>query len=332
MQRRDILLINQHQLAAAQIMNDVTPAHIIINDVYAAVGATFLSFLSPRDIFALSLTTHYANGVVTENLFNILRLQQQRRQRLSPSSSTTPDINVAGGSDASVEILYKHSFTEREKLVECLLDKIRNSNLRYSLPGKLTSTETLDETLTCVREDASDVNKWMENHTGFEWYGTFRYDPNEIWKDPTRFSVGCRLSEDEQRGRSRYRWIDYMLKAKMDITNCSEATLLKRDWARYIIAQKGIVGREYSWKCDGVETVGFMIHKLPAPDEEGGEGDGGDHEEPVLPSTLRTGGCSANPWALRGRDAELLEIQFTSRAPPPKPKDSPPSLLRMFGL
>ena len=315
-------------------MNNDIPDDTHINDVYAAVGAPLLSFLSPRDIFAVSQTTHYANGVVTENLFNILRLQQQqpRRPTLLSSSDNNNYNNTTTSDASSVDIIYKHSFTEREKLVECLLDKIRKSNLRYSLPGKLTNTETLNETLTCVREDASDVNKWMENHTGFEWYGTFRYDPNEIWKDPTRFSVGCRLSEDEQRGRSRYRWIDYMLKAKIDITNCSEATLLKRDWARYIIAQKGIVGREYSWKCDGVETVGFMIHKLPAPEE--GEEDGpGDLEEPVLPSTLRSEGvCAANPRALRGRDAELLEIQFTSRAPPPKPKDSPPSLLRMFGL
>ena len=300
-----------------------------INDVYAAVGAPLLSFLSPRDMFAVSLTTHYANGVVTENLFHILRLQQQQPRSSSPSDNnditTTSDVT-------SVDVIYKHSFTERKQLVDCLLDKIQSSNLRYSLPGKLFNTETLQETLTCVRDDASDVNKWMVNHTGFEWYGTFRHDPNEIWKDPTRFSVGCRLSEDEQRGRSRYRWIDYMLKAKMDIHTCSEATLLRRDWARYIIAQKGIVGREYSWKCDGVETVGFMIHKLSAP-EEGGEGSG-DHQEPVLPSTvLRSEGvCPAKPRALRGRDAELLEIQFTSRTPPPKPNDTPPSLLRMFGL
>ena len=338
MQRRDILLVNQHQLAAAaQIMkNDVTPAHIIINDVYAAVGATFLSFLSPRDIFALSLTTHYANGVVTENLFNILRLQQQRRKRLSPSSSTTPDINVAGGSDASVEILYKHSFTEREKLVECLLDKIRNSNLRYSLPGRLTSTETLDETLTCVREDASDVNKWMENHTGFEWYGTFRYDPNEIWKDPTRFSVGCRLSEDEQRGCSRGCWIDYMLKAKMDITNCSDDTLLYRDWARYIIAQKGVVGREWQWKCDGVESVGFMIYKpLPNNEDEDEERDENDLEKAIKALEEEIQGDEEKKDDEQSRSGRLqIEIRFTKRIQQTKPAGTlqPPSLLSELGL
>ena len=151
-------------------MNDV-PAHII-NQVYAAVGTIFLSFLSPRDIFAVSLTTHYANVVVTENLFHILRLQQQRRQRLSSLSSSSPDENAAGGSEASVEILYKHSFTEREELIDCLLDKIRIANLRYIRPGRLTSTETLDETLTKVGEDINDVTNWLKGDGGLTWYGS----------------------------------------------------------------------------------------------------------------------------------------------------------------
>ena len=34
---------------------------------------------------------------------------------------------------------------------------------------------------------------------------------------------------------------------------------ISRDWARYLIAQKGAVGQEWHWKCDGVEAVGFMI-------------------------------------------------------------------------
>ena len=220
--------------------------------------------------------------------------------------------------------------------MECLLDKIRNSNLRYSLPGRLTSTETLDETLTCVREDASDVNKWMENHTGFEWYGTFRYDPNEIWKDPTRFSVGCRLSEDEQRGCSRGCWIDYMLKAKMDITNCSDDTLLYRDWARYIIAQKGVVGREWQWKCDGVESVGFMIYKpLPNNEDEDEERDENDLEKAIKALEEEIQGHEEKKDEEQSRSGRLqIEIRFTKRIQQTKPAGTlqPPSLLSELGL
>ena len=159
--------------------NDIPDTHI--NDVYAAVGAPLLSFLSPRDIFAVSQTTHYANGVVTENLFNILRLQQQQPRRpalLSSSDYNNNDTTTSG--DTSVDIIYKHSFTERAKLVECLLDKIRIANLRYIRPGRLTTTETLDETSTCVREDINDATNWLKGDGGATWYGSFRSDPNEI--------------------------------------------------------------------------------------------------------------------------------------------------------
>ena len=48
-----------------------------LNDVFAAVAAPLLSFLPPRDVFAVSLINKYAYAVVNENLFNTLYLQQK---------------------------------------------------------------------------------------------------------------------------------------------------------------------------------------------------------------------------------------------------------------
>lgn len=71
-----------------------------------------------------------------------------------------------------------------------------------------------------------------------------------------------------------------------------------RDWARYLLAQKDIVGREWKVKCDGVEEVGFMIYT--------------------------------------SKGAQRLEIKLTKRAIEHKPTTfqatPPPSLLSSFGF
>ena len=131
-----------------------------------------------------------------------------------------------------------------------------------------------------------------------------------------------------------------MLRTKMDVvTNCcqcSDDTLLNRDWARYIIAQKGVVGREWQWKCDGVESVGFMIYK-PSPnnEDEDEERDENDLEKAIKALEEEIQGDVEKKDDEQSRSGWLqIEIRFTKRIQQTKPAGilQPPSLLSEFGL
>lgn len=154
----------------------IVAAAASLNDVFAAVAAPLLSFLPPRDVFAVSLINKYAHAVVNENLFNILYLQQNNntitQQRGSLEAQLSSNLSVSNVNDTStVDILYTHSFATRDDIINCLLDKIRYANIRY-VRGRFATSETLQETLSQVGEDLHDPNNWLE--LDGSWSGTFR--------------------------------------------------------------------------------------------------------------------------------------------------------------
>lgn len=141
-----------------------------LNDAFAAVSAPLLSFLLPRDLFAVSLIDKYAYAVVTENLFNILYLQQNHNTQRSIETQLSSGLAVTNDT-STVDILYTHSFTSRDEIINCLLDKIKLANVRY-IRGRFATAETLQETLSQVGEDLHNPNNWLE--LDGSWSGTFR--------------------------------------------------------------------------------------------------------------------------------------------------------------
>ena len=149
-----------------------TDTTITFDNIISAVGTPLLSYLNPRELFCLSLTNHYANTVITESLFDIYHMQHQhRRQFKHLKEPITMDEIDTTTDNVHIDILYQHTFPTREKIVDCLLDKIRLANLRYNRPGTFVSTYTLEETMECVEEDINDLSKWLVSDGA--WYGTF---------------------------------------------------------------------------------------------------------------------------------------------------------------
>ena len=221
----------------------------IIDHVFSSAGIELYSFLAPRDLVSLSLINRQSLADVRENLFDICSRQ---RRELSPAVEAGEASMTA---TTSVAIHDTHSYVAKEDLADTLVKKIKAENLRYNIPGCLTPVDTLGETLSEIKGDLCDESRWFDG----AWYGNFKSDPAEIWKPHRTFSAGCRFGEDGQRGCGRRCFVDYMLH-RMDRRDCNEATMIARDWSRYIVAQKHVVGREWQWKCDLEEGVGFMIY------------------------------------------------------------------------
>ena len=149
-----------------------TDTTIIFDNIISAVGTPLLSYLTPRELFCLSLTNHYANTVITESLFDIYHMQHQhRRQFKQLKEPITMDEIDTTIDNVHVDILWQHTFPTRERIVDCLLDKIRLANLRYNRPGTFVSTDTLEDTMEFVEEDINDLSKWLVSDGA--WYGTF---------------------------------------------------------------------------------------------------------------------------------------------------------------
>lgn len=230
-----------------------------IDTVFASnADIEICSYLAPRDLVSLSRTNRQLLADIRTNLFHIVDLQQQRWSR---------DDDPSVEAESVVIISKKHSYISRDELADSLLKKIEVANLRYdppgnmtttdtTLPGRMATTDTLTESLHLAQTDLKDESRWLDG----EWYGTFKSDPREIWKPLQKFSVGCRFGKALERGRSRRCFIDFMLRELgTSHQGDSKANGVERDWARYMIAHNGIVGREWQWKIDGEETVGFMI-------------------------------------------------------------------------
>lgn len=150
-------------------------------------------------------------------------------------------------------------------------------------------------------------------------------DPNEIWKNATKFSVTCRLGHDGRpirnataqyysqlellprvttpdHHRTSLFWFDYNLQM-LDLNECSMKSRINIDWGRYIIASKGVVGREWSWKCDGDEEIGFMIKPQQQPTNDNNK-----------------------------IQVDQLEIRLSTRVKSTNISSNPPSLLSAFGF
>ena len=142
------------------------------SNILTAVAIPLLSYLTPRELFCLSLTNHYAYSVIAESLFDVYHMQHQHRRRFKQLEPPIKIDEVDSTIDqVHVDILDKHTFTTRKKIVDCTLDKIRLANLRYNRPGSFTSTETLEITMEQVEEDINDLSKWLVSDGA--WYGTF---------------------------------------------------------------------------------------------------------------------------------------------------------------
>ena len=222
-----------------------------IDDVFAAVGTELCSFLAPRDLLPLSLSNQHIFKNVREKLVVICLKQLSKLPAIN-------DGAAASTAAASVVITKNHSFATKGKLTETLIENIKFANLRYNPRDRLDYTDTLQETLALTNKAIAD--EW----NNCAWYGTFKTDPAEIWKPIQKpHSVGCRFDKGLWSGSECV--IDWMLRG-LGQKNTEVNHPILKDWARYVVAQEGIVGREWHWQCDGREEVGFMMYT-----PEGGE-------------------------------------------------------------
>jgi len=281
---------------------------------------------------------------------NEVRVEDDTIWTLSPSPP--PPL-----SSETVAISKQHSFTSKSELAGHLLQKIKEANLRYDPPyncinndgsiGRRIPIDTLEETLALTKQSLNDESRWTTTAGTTDgscesWYGRYTTDPAELWKPPTKpFQVGCRFRKALGRGRSRQCFIDYRLRemkknskkkapssasflvGRNQFNNSNSKKNDKhndliREWARYLIAQKGVVGREWSWECNDEEEVGFMIYNAPSAGQ-GGRGQQQQQQQQQL--EIR--------WTKRTVDEvpDLVE-QYNS----PQATHSPTNLLLAFGL
>lgn len=278
-------------------MSNGIPSSAHIEDVCATIGIDLYSYFSPRDLVSLGRTSRYFSTNIRKSIISICLQQQQQRRGDSHGIVGSGSDGSTTEAEALVEISDRHSFTTKHELADHLVEKIRAANLRYLPKGCTACIDTLQETLDLVQRSISDETSWCT----CSWYGSFRNDPAEIWKPMRQPStVGCRFEDECRRGLGNRRTIIDIRLKKMHPDDINNNSIL-RDWARYIIAQEGMVGREWKWECDGVACIGFMIH---SPSDNGGR--------------------------------EWLEIRLKRKVPLPKlvlqPPPSPPGLLSAFGL
>ena len=101
-----------------------------------------------------------------------------------------------------------------------------------------------------------------------------------------------------------------------------------------MISQRGMRGREWQWKCNGAEGVGYMIYKPSPLDKDKEVKDMIDLLQGVNPDMLPGNRVSSrgNPQ-VQDIDAkrQQIEIRFIS-VTPAKPANNSRSLLSAFGM
>ena len=144
--------------------------------------------------------------------------------------------------------------------------------------------------------------------------------------------MGCRLGEHGQKGRSKRCWIDYLLRT-VKPHRCNVEVFLEREWARMMIAQRGMRGREWQIKCAGADILGFMIYKPSSLDEDKEVKDMIDLLQGVNPDMLPGNRVSERNPRVEDIDykRQQIEIRFIS-VTPAKPANSNRSLLSAFGV
>ena len=235
-------------MSMVNVVNNDNQPLPTMDDVVAGVGVELYTYLEPRDLFTLSCTNRSLRDDIDKDLFTVCSRQ------LASLPVDGDDDEVMG---SSVVISKDHSFHSRDELSEHLLEKIKLANLRlrYGSPD-FVGTDTLEGTLAKTRQAINDE----ASRSGSKgWYGIFNNDPAEIWKASLKqpFTVGYNFEDELRRGRSRGCFIDWKLR-NMDSQGINSKKIV-RDWARFIISHQGIVGREWQWKCDDQEVIGFLI-------------------------------------------------------------------------
>jgi len=98
-----------------------------------------------------------------------------------------------------------------------------------------------------------------------------------------------------------------------------------------MIAQRGMRGREWQWKCAGAEGVGYMIYKPSPHDEDKAVQDIVKSLQGRNPDMLKDNSALRQIQAHIDEKLQQIEIRFIS-VTPAKPANNPRSLLSAFGV
>ena len=98
-----------------------------------------------------------------------------------------------------------------------------------------------------------------------------------------------------------------------------------------MIAQRGMRGREWQFKCNGVEGVGYMIYKPSSQDEDKAVQDIVKSLQGRNPDMLKDNLALRQIQAHIDEKLQQIEIRFIS-VTPAKPAYSNRNLLSAFGM
>eukprot|EP00585_Thalassiosira_rotula_P012765 CAMPEP_0196131028 /NCGR_PEP_ID=MMETSP0910-20130528/1192_1 /TAXON_ID=49265 /ORGANISM="Thalassiosira rotula, Strain GSO102" /LENGTH=316 /DNA_ID=CAMNT_0041390437 /DNA_START=5 /DNA_END=955 /DNA_ORIENTATION=- len=221
---------------------------IAITNVLDTIGTEIYKFVLPTDLLHFSLTNHHIYDEVSTGL-----IQACLRQ--------LPPNFVCRGIDHSVSFHARHTFPQKENLMDHLLDKIKIAELK--LIG--TENDTTEDALTKAREV-------LTNTKSAKFYSHNKDLPSHLRLEFT--SAGYHHEHNNKKlatSRSQY------ILSRMSIeSECMSNNIpIVQMWIDYILCQRHIVAGTWFWSCrhrnldfQGVEGKGVMISSPKTVGEE----------------------------------------------------------------
>lgn len=204
-----------------------------LSNVIDAIGIEISSFFHPNDLFNLSLANHHISEGIRAKLIQVALRQLPK----------ILDEQV----ECQVKVSKRHSFPNRERLLEQLLYKIEAAELKFA--GKTKEQSLIDAKEVLNTEKKPGV------------YGaTFISETSWGIPGPEYTHVGYNYQKDNL-PLATVRCIDIL-----ERISCMQHAPLVKSWMKYLLVQKSLTIGSWFWTCrhryldfQGVEGKGIMF-------------------------------------------------------------------------
>eukprot|EP00581_Thalassiosira_minuscula_P018842 CAMPEP_0183718478 /NCGR_PEP_ID=MMETSP0737-20130205/11717_1 /TAXON_ID=385413 /ORGANISM="Thalassiosira miniscula, Strain CCMP1093" /LENGTH=297 /DNA_ID=CAMNT_0025948039 /DNA_START=86 /DNA_END=979 /DNA_ORIENTATION=- len=253
----DIQESSQNEIVCSDNSDEDAPSTqdiATITNVLDTIGIEVYKYLHPSELFSFSLANHHVYNEVSKGLI------QTCLRQLPPNFGSN-------SSEHSIIFKTRHSFPEKEKLLDHVMNKIRTAELK--LVGAEDSSA--EDALTKAREVLHACGVHARGVGGSAKFFSTNYEhPKHLQTEFT--SVGYHYEKDNRklsRNRSQY------MISRMALEGDASHIVPIKTWIDYILSQKQIVAGTWFWSVrhrnldfQGVEGKGVMIS---SPNVEGEE-------------------------------------------------------------